>query len=109
MKTRANKTNKNYNFDSQNMANSTPNTPNRNEVKEAMDILKKAIQNDWAYAHGWFCNLKFAFADRYSNTLKDEINHEYAEKGAREFMKICFNYNHQDRIKELTPSEHPLQ
>ena len=65
---------------------------NENEVADAMARVKKAIHDDWGYAHGWWCNLKFNFLDRFPNATPEQV--KQCEDGASNFMHMCFDYKH---------------
>jgi len=63
-------------------------------VKEAMEVLKKAMQDDPEYAHTWHCNLAMSFSDALPETKYPNVQarlHEIRNDGASRFMKICFD------------------
>jgi len=60
-------------------------------IEDAMKIISDAIQNDDGYAIGWQANIAVAMQDL-------GIDHETANKGAGNFMQICFGRNTYDLI-----------
>ena len=56
----------------------------KNKVKKAMDILRKAMKKDPAYAYGWHCNIARMMQDAGAS-------HEIANDGAARFMKLAFD------------------
>jgi hypothetical protein len=56
---------------------------NTNKVGEAMDIVRDAVTEDFAYAWSWHCNLAMAFYD-------SGVDHKTANEGAARFMQILF-------------------
>ena len=53
-------------------------------IKNCMDILSKAMKEDYEYAWGWHYNIAMSFYD-------EGANHEQANKAASRFMKIAFD------------------
>jgi len=72
-----------------------------NEIKEAMDVIKKAMEDDkpedkGSYAHSWHCNLAMAFYDAIPDSpavwkIDDGEKHRICNEGATRFMKLCFD------------------
>ena len=72
-----------------------------NEIKEAMDVIKKAMVDDkpgdrGSYAHSWHCNLAMAFYDAIPENpsvwkIDDGEKLRVCNEGARKFMKLCFD------------------
>lgn len=55
-------------------------------VKESMDVIRKAIHIDEDYAWSWHCNLAMTSYD-------EGLSHKSANKAAARFMQICFDYD----------------
>lgn len=73
-----------------------------NEVAAAMDILRKAMGDDPAYAYSWHANIAMACYDSIKiadqeaiDHVADTLNHVEAmrigNEGASRFMKLCFD------------------
>jgi len=61
-------------------------------VKDALDVLQKAMQSDPEYAWSWHCNIAMAQYDAMiiGRLLDRELIHNRANKGAAVFMKNLF-------------------
>lgn len=61
-------------------------------VKDAFDVLRKAMQSDPDYAWSWHCNIAMAQYDAMitGRMLDRELIHKKANEGAAKFMKLCF-------------------
>lgn len=55
-----------------------------NTVKDAMDVLKKALLEDSDYAHSWHCNIACSVMD-------SGVDHEKSNEAASRFMKLAFD------------------
>ena len=57
-------------------------------IKNCMDILSKAMKEDYEYAWGWHCSIAMALYD-------EGANHEQANKAASRFylIRIKFIFN----------------
>ena len=53
------------------------------KVKKAMNVIKKALNNDPDYAWGWHCNLAMSSFD-------EGMDRPSANRAAARFMQICF-------------------
>lgn len=56
------------------------------EIKQAFDVLKNAVNNDPDYAWSWHCNIAMAFVDEGGS-------HEAANKAAARIMSILFEHD----------------
>ncbi len=56
----------------------------------AMDILKRAMQEDSAYAHTWHANIAMAFCDSAAGALEHKDALRIGNEGAQRFMKLAF-------------------
>lgn len=56
------------------------------EIKQAFDVLKNAVNNDPDYAWSWHCNLAMPFVDEGGS-------HETANKAAARIMSILFEHD----------------
>lgn len=61
-------------------------------IKDSMTNIEMGIKYDWGYAHGWWCNLKFNFLDRFPNATPEQV--KACEEGATNFMQQAFDYKH---------------
>jgi hypothetical protein len=52
-------------------------------VSEALEVLKRAMQNDSGFAWGWHCNIAVTFQDEGGS-------HRQANEAAARFMRTCF-------------------
>lgn len=57
------------------------------EIKNAIDTLRKAMQEDYGYAWAWHCNIAVCMMDEMNGNDDD---HEIANKGAARFMQLLF-------------------
>jgi len=66
---------------------------NKENVKEAFDIIKEAIQNDDSYAYTWHANISMALLDSMPETfwMPDKKNyHKIVNQAATTFMSRCW-------------------
>lgn len=60
------------------------------EVKQAFETLKAALQADDEYAWAWHCNIAVAFMDTEPGYGGRKL-HRPANEGAAIFMQRCFD------------------
>lgn len=60
------------------------------QIKEAFDTLKAALQADTNYAWSWHCNIAIAFIDTEPSHGTRNL-HRAANEGAANFMQRCFD------------------
>lgn len=70
------------------------------EIKKAMDVLKKAMADDnpgeeGSFAHSWHCNIAMACYDAMGDKATAHLGHKTCLKigndAASRFMKLCFD------------------
>lgn len=65
-----------------------------NQIKPAMDVLRRAMKEDPDYAHCWHCNIAMACSDAMPEADDEdeyENRHATANETASRFMKLCFD------------------
>lgn len=66
------------------------------KIKDAFGVLKKALKDDPAYAHGWHCNIAVMCQDAIHNSdspSDDRLAYDIGNDAASRFMKLCFDVN----------------
>ncbi len=68
------------------------------EVSKAFNVLKKSMNDDSSYAHGWHCNIAMMCYDaiKEKNLVSgSNFTHiealEVGNEAASRFMKLCFD------------------
>ena len=61
------------------------------KVKEAMEVLTKAMQEDKDLAIAWHCNIAMMCNDAIESNDGVMTNHWAVNDGARRFMRTCFD------------------
>jgi hypothetical protein len=85
-----------------------------NNVKDAMSALKKFMQKNPDYAHGWHCNISMAFYRILPSGADLNTRHSSANKAASLFMRLVFdietsNENQLLGDPDLDGFKHPLE
>lgn len=74
---------------------------NKNELKEAVDILIKHLNNDPAYRYTWQANIVVAIKDSYDP--EDPDLHYFAHKAAIRFLQnLTMNTDVSEDLHEPT-------
>ena len=69
--------------------------PEIESVEEAMKVLGKALANDDGYYMGWKANIAMAVFDEFGeDKLQGDLVHNAANRGAKRFIKLCFDVDH---------------
>ena len=70
-----------------------PESTGKSPTAEAFEVLKKALQDDPEYAHGWHCNIAMMSYDaiRAAGDGDHEDAHAIGNDAATRFMKLCFD------------------
>ena len=66
----------------------------KDEVKKAMDVLRKEMAADnglGSYAHGWHCNIAMMCHDAMLDAPDYTDTHAIGNDAASRFMKLCFD------------------
>ena len=59
------------------------------ELKEAMKVLVKALEEDEGYRYGWQANIAMAFKDEYARSISgNDTIHDISNKAAINFLTI---------------------
>jgi hypothetical protein len=65
------------------------------EIKQAMDTLSKAMNEDEGYLISWHANLAMALFDAMDdNCIDDHVKHCWCNDGASRFINLAFGIDY---------------
>tara|TARA_R110002111_G_scaffold74952_2_gene119067 strand:- start:180 stop:410 length:231 start_codon:yes stop_codon:yes gene_type:complete len=60
-------------------------------IEQAMNRLKKAMEDDPTYAYGWHSNIAISAYDSCDKGIEHDEAHRIGNDAATNFMKVCFD------------------